>query len=202
MLEDKMRHLIFAALTFLIFSFSARIYAEEKKPATFSNAKSHRTILGGYGQTHRNLGDTHVRVQQSDLILQYGHFLTEEAGKSWYKVRHEILIELPFSYVFHPDDGIMTGINFLACWDFTATEKIVPYIFAGGGLVYTNIDVSGLGSDYNGNYQGGIGIHYLIHKNTALDFNYRLHHISNANTVEPNDPLNSSKFLLGITLLK
>ncbi|MBI5055449.1 MAG: acyloxyacyl hydrolase [Nitrospirae bacterium] len=167
----------------------------------FSKAKSHWTFLGGFGQTHRNLGSTHVRVQQADTILQYGYFLTEEAGRSWYKVRHEILIELPISYVFHPDDGIMTGINFLACWDFTASEKIVPYFFAGGGLVYTNIDIPGLGSDYNGNYQGGVGVHYFIDKNVTLDLNYRLHHVSNANTVKPNDPLNSSKFLFGLSFL-
>lgn len=179
----------------------SQAFAQEEKQVSFSNAKSHWTFMGGFGQTHRNLGATHVRVQQADTILQYGYFLTEEAGRSWYKVRHEILIELPFSYVFHPDDGIMTGINFLACWDFTAYEKIVPYLFAGGGLVYTNIDVPGLGSDYNGNYQGGAGVHYFIKRNITFDLNYRLHHISNANTVKPNDPLNSSKFLFGMSFL-
>ncbi len=192
-----------AAVLMLLTIFSpAFSFAQEDKTTGFNNAKDHRTILGGYGQTHRNLGDTMTRVQQVDAILQYGYFLTEEAGRSWYKVRHEILFELPFSIVFHPDDAIMTGINVLACWDFTASEKIVPYLFAGGGFVYTNVNVPGLGSDFNGNYQGGFGVHYFISKNTAIDFNYRLHHISNASTAEPNEPLNSSKFLVGVTFLK
>jgi hypothetical protein len=112
-----------------------------------------------------------------------------------------MLIEV-LSAVYHPKSAVMTGINFLACWDFTASEKIVPYIFAGGGFVYTNLDLPGLGSEFNGNYQGGFGLRYLIKERTAVEFNYRLHHISNADTADPNEPLNSSKILFGISFLK
>lgn len=188
-------------LLLIVFS-TAGSYAQEEKPLGFSNAKGHWTLLGGYGNTHTNFGDTQERVQVVDLILQYGHFLTKEGGKSWYKVRHEVMIELPFAAVFHPHGAIMAGVNLLACWDFTASEKIVPYVFAGGGLVYTNLNLEGMGRDLNGNYQTGTGIHYFIDKKTVLNFNYRLHHISNANTAEPNEPLNSSKFLVGMTFLR
>lgn len=189
-------------IIFLIPSVTSPAFSLEEGAVNFSNAKDHWTVLGGYGQTHRNLGDTRTRVQQLDAKLQYGYFLTEEAGKSWYKVRHEVLIELPFSVVFHPDDAVITGVNVLACWDFTASDIIVPYFFAGGGFVYTDLNVPELGSDFNGNYQGGIGVHYILKKNLIIDLNYRLHHISNAGTAEPNNPLNSSKFLLGLTFLK
>jgi lipid A 3-O-deacylase len=190
-----------AVLMLFILLSTAASHAQEEKPLGFNNAKGHLTLLGGYGNTHTNLGDTQDRVQQVDLILQYGHFLTKEGGKSWYKVRHEVMVELPFSAVFDPQGAIMTGINLLACWDFTASEKIVPYVFAGGGLVYTNLDIPGMGRELNGNYQTGTGIHYFINKKTVLNFNYRLHHISNANTADPNEPLNSSKFLAGLSIL-
>ncbi|RJR14980.1 MAG: acyloxyacyl hydrolase [Nitrospiraceae bacterium] len=191
--------MVILLLTFFSGSFSN---AQEDNKPDFSNAKGHWTLLGGYGNTHTNFGDTQDRVQELDLILQYGHFLTKEAGKSWYKVRHEIMLELPFSAVFHPHGAIMAGINLLACWDFTASEKIVPYVFAGGGLVYTNLGLEGMGRELNGNYQTGTGIHYIIDKRTVLNFNYRLHHISNANTADPNEPLNSSKFLVGVSFLR
>ena len=190
-----------AVIMLCVFFSPAAPYAQEEKSTEFSTAKDHWTLLGGYGTTHRNLGDTNTRVQEVDLILQYGYFLTGEAGKSWYKVRHEVLLELPFYTVFHPKDAIMTGFNVLACWDFTSSEKMVPYIFAGGGMLYTNLDIPGLGSELNGNYQAGLGLHYFIKKQAAINFNYRLHHISNANTHDPNEPLNASKFLVGMTFL-
>ena len=191
-----------AVLILLVIFFPAGSYAQEEQTLGFSNVKDHWTLLGGYGITHTNMGSTHTKVQEVDLILQYGYFLTKEAGRSWYKVRHEVMVEFPFSVVFDPKGAIMAGINLLACWDFTASEKIVPYVFAGGGLVYTNLDIPGLGRELNGNYQTGTGIHYFIDKKTVLNFNYRLHHISNANTADPNEPLNSSKFLIGMTFLK
>jgi len=195
--------LLSAMIILLLTLFSSAVsHAQDDKTLGFSNAKSHWTVLGGYGNTHTNFGDTQDRVQEFDLILQYGHFLTKEAGRSWYKVRHEIMLELPFSAVFHPHGAIMAGINLLACWDFTASEKIVPYVFAGGGLVYTNLGLDGMGRELNGNYQTGTGIHYLMDKHTILNFGYRLHHISNANTADPNEPLNSSKFLIGISFLR
>lgn len=191
-----------AALILFIVLSSAATYAQEEKALGFGNAKGHWTLLGGYGNTLTHLGDTQDRVQEVDVILQYGHFLTKEAGRSWYKVRHEVMVELPFSAVFDPNGAIMAGINILACWDFTASDKVVPYVFAGGGLVYTNLDLQGLGRELNGNYQTGTGIHYFANKKTALNFNFRLHHISNANTAEPNEPLNSIKFLVGMSFLR
>ena len=100
-----------------------------------------------------------ARVKDIDIIVQYGRFLTAEAGKSWYKGRHALLVELPLYIVYHPETALMAGINFLASWNFTASDKMVPYIFGGGGLVYTNLDSEDLSTDYNGNYQGGIGVH-------------------------------------------
>lgn len=191
--------MVILLLTFFSGSFSN---AQEDNKPDFSNAKSHWTVLGGYGITHTNMGSTRTKVQQVDLVVQYGRFLTGEGGRSWYKVRHEIMVELPFSFVYDPEGAIMAGVNLLACWDFTGLGKVVPYVFAGGGLVYTNLDIPGLGRELNGNYQTGTGIHYLLDNKTILNFGYRLHHISNANTAEPNEPLNSSKFLVGVSFLR
>ena len=195
------RHPFFTLLIVLSILSSSLSFAQEKSSAGFNKAKGHWTFLGGYGVTHKGFGDTRTRVESVDFILQYGYFLTGEAGNSWYRGRHEILIELPVYTVFHPETAIMTGINFLACWNFTSAEKTIPYVFAGGGPVYTNLDIPGLGSKLNGNYQAGLGFHYFTDSNHSFDFNYRLHHISNAGTAEPNEPLNSSKFLLGISFI-
>jgi hypothetical protein len=197
---------IFMTYRFLVFFLLINLflvaapYAGEQKPSDSNQSKDHWALLCGYGVTHPGLGDTRTRVEDVDLIFQYGHFLSE-AGRSWYKVRHKLLIEIPFYIVYHPESAIMTGINFLASWDFTASKEIIPYFFVGGGFMYTNLNVPELGTDYNGNYQGGIGIHYVIGDNTSIEINYRYHHISNADTAQPNDPLNSTKFLVGVSFL-
>jgi hypothetical protein len=36
----------------------------------------------------------------------------------------------------------------------------------------------------------------------ALNLEYRYHHVSNANTAAPNEPLNSSKILVGISIFR
>ncbi len=198
-MKNNIGYCFFMVLVLSIFFFVCTTFAQERKIAGFNKAKSHWTFLGGYGVTHKGFGNTNTKVETADFILQYGYFLSEEAVKSWYRGRHEILIEVPFSLVFHPEKAIVTGINFLACWNFTASERIIPYVFVGGGPVYTNLDISGLGSEFNGNYQAGLGFNYFIQENTSINFNYRLHHISNSGIAEPNEPLNSSRILLGFS---
>ncbi|MBI4837696.1 MAG: acyloxyacyl hydrolase [Nitrospirae bacterium] len=198
---ENVKYFRFLAVLFIaVILVAAETSAQEAQG--FQNAKNHWTFLGGYGITHPGLGDTRTRVETVDFILQYGYFLSDEKGKSWYRSRHELLIEVPFYRVMHPETAIITGLNFLACWNFTASKKIIPYISAGGGPVYTNLNAPELGSQFHGNYQARAGFHYLISKNMAVDFHYRFHHISNANTADPNSPLNSSKMLFGISYLQ
>jgi len=177
---------------------ASQAFAEEPGPGV-DTAKGHWTISTGYGVTHPGLGATESKVETIDMILSYGHYLSEEAGRSWYKGRHEIIFELPVHLVVHPETTPMVGITILACWTFTASKTFAPYIFGGGGLVYTDLNVPELGRKLNGTHQVGAGIHYFFRKNASLDFSYRFHHISNAGTAEPNGPLNSSKMLFGIS---
>jgi hypothetical protein len=159
-------------------------------------------LLGGYGVTHPGLGSTEEYVETAELVLRYGRFLTDVTGRSWYRGRHELLVEVPVHMVVEPDQAPMAGVNFLACWTFTSPKRLHPYIFAGGGLLYTEADIPGMGSNLNGNYQYGLGLHYRpVNAGRAYHVNieYRFHHISNADTEEPNVPLNGSKLLVGLT---
>ncbi len=202
LIKNNKYHQFITILAISIIFFAPAVFAQDKKMAEFRSAKSQWTFLGGYGVTHPGLGATNTRVQTADLILRYGYFLSGEVGQSWYKGRHEILFEIPVHLVVSPETAIITGVNFLACWNFTAPEKIAPYVFAGGGPIYTNLNVPELGSEFNGGYQAGLGFHYFINGNTSIDLSYRFHHISNAGTAEPNGPLNSSKILFGISFFQ
>lgn len=200
--KNKINCQLFVILVFSIFFFVSETCAEENNGAGLHDATSQWSILGGYGVTHRGISRTRTKVETIDLVLRRGYFFTKEIGKSWYKGRHEWIFEIPVHYVTNPEKAIMTGINLLGCWNLTSSEKIVPYFFAGGGLLYTDLNVPELGSKFNFNYQAGTGIHYFITRDTSIEFNYRYHHISNAGTAKPNDPLNSSKILLGISFFQ
>ena len=156
-------------------------------------------FLGGYGQSYPGWGQTTQRVETIDFIPRYNHIVFDEIGSGWYKGFHSTLFEFPVSLILNPGISSMIGINFLACYTFTVNDRLQPYIFGGGGPVYIFADIPGMGTKFNGNYQFGIGLEYFLNKQNHLLFEYRYHHISNAGTAEPNEPLNSSKLIIGIT---
>jgi hypothetical protein len=92
----------------------------------------------------------------------------------------------------------MVGVNILGTWLFTANQQTLPYLLGGGGVLYTDADISGLGSELNFNWQFGVGLRRTT-RFGQLFMEYRFHHISNANRKDPNDSLNSSKVLVGIS---
>ena len=195
------RLLSFAIVAALLFLCPGPLFAAEEH--MIQDASSEYAFLTGYGITHRGFGDTHTQVETFDMILRYGHFLSSELGKGhWYQGRHELLLELPFHMAVDHHDRTMFGGYMLGSWKFTAPKQLVPYVFAGGGVLYVDLGLPTMGTRLNFSYQGGTGIQYFIHKDLALMAEYRYHHISNAGTSHPNEPLNSSKFLIGISLYR
>lgn len=156
-------------------------------------------VIGGYGRSFPGWGRTTQRVETLDLVLRHNHHIFNEIGSGWYRGFHSILMELPLHLVVSPEISAMIGLNFLACYTFTVNDRWRPYLFGGGGPVYSFADIPGMGAELNGNYQFGIGFEYDAGSQHHLLFEYRYHHISNGGGSEPNDPLNSSKLLIGIT---
>lgn len=168
----------------------------------FRSASGELALLAGYGITHRGFGATRTQVQTADTILRYGYFLSAEHGSGWYRGRHELFMELPVHLVVDPRLRTMTGGYLLGSWKFTSLESLAPYVFAGGGVLYNDLGLATQGTRLNFSYQGGCGLQYLIRPDTAIGIEYRYHHVSNAGTAEPNEPLNSSKILLSISLFR
>ncbi len=159
------------------------------------------SVLGGYGATHVGMGLTREHVETGDIVLRYERVLVDDMGASWYKGRHDLLVELPASFLA-ADVPPMIAVNFLASYFFSSFDEYEPYIFLGGGPVYIAADIPGMGSRLNGNYQTGMGVAFKTDKDYHLIVEYRFHHISNAGAASPNVPLNSSKLLVGITFLR
>jgi opacity protein-like surface antigen len=168
-----------------------------------STAKGEFGILTGYGSSFVGFGETRHKVQTWDAILRAGFFLSDEIGKgSWYQGRHEVLLELPYHLALDHDGRSMVGGYVLGHWRFTSLDKVVPYLLAGGGPLFVDLGLPTMGTKLCFSYQGGTGLQYPIDKNTALSLEYRYHHISNAGTASPNEPINSNKILMGISFYR
>ena len=189
-------------LLVVVILVSVPLWSEAADASFFRKADAEYSVLTGYGITHRGFGDTRTQVQTFDTILRYGRFLSGDLGEGWYRVRHELLLELPLHVAVDHDGRVMTGGYVLGYWKFTAPKDFVPYLFAGGGVLYVDLGLPTMGSRLDFSYQGGTGVQYFIARDTALSFEYRYHHVSNANTASPNEPLNSSKILMGISIFR
>lgn len=166
-------------------------------------AKNEVALLTGYGITHRDFGATRTQVQTWDAIARYGYFLSDVIGQgSWYQGRHELLMEIPYHLAIDQGGRSMTGGYLLGSWKFTNIENLAPYIFAGGGVLFVDLGLPSMGTKLDFSYQAGTGLQYLVRKDLGLMAEYRYHHISNAGSASPNEPLNSSKILLGISFFR
>jgi opacity protein-like surface antigen len=188
------------SLAFVFLVSSAALADNQIK--TTADASYELTLLTGYGITHRGFGETRTQVQTWDAIARLGWYLSDDIGKgSWYQGRHQLLVELPYHLAVDHSGRSMVGGYLLGSWKFTSMTSIKPYIFAGGGPVYVGLGLPSMGAKLNFSYQGGTGIQIPIAQATMLNLEYRYHHISNAGTANPNEPLNSSKILLGVSWL-
>ncbi|NMC74459.1 MAG: acyloxyacyl hydrolase [Geobacteraceae bacterium] len=199
MVTSMTRILILAALAVLCLPFPA---ARADDGVDLKSAGYEYTLLSGYGITHRGFGDTRTQVQTVDCIGRFGWFLSRELGSGWYTGRHELLVELPVHTVVDPRVSPMVGGYLLGSWKFTSPDNWAPYVFAGGGILYVDLGLPTMGSRLDFSYQGGAGVQYFIRKGLALSLEYRYHHISNAGTATPNEPLNSSKILMGVSVFR
>lgn len=191
------------ALTLVLHIFTTLDNAVADQTITHRTAKSELAILTGYGISHRYFGETRTQVQTWDTIARFGYFLSDEIGTGyWYQGRHELLMELPYHLAIDQGGKSMVGGYLLGSWKFTSMEDLVPYIFAGGGILFVDMGLPSMGTSLDFSYQGGTGLQYMLRKNVALQLEYRYHHISNAGTASPNEPINSSKFLLGVSFFR
>ncbi|HBG06478.1 MAG: lipid A 3-O-deacylase [Geobacteraceae bacterium GWC2_58_44] len=192
------------ALLVILLVTAATGVAKAQQIPPFPVASTEYSFLVGYGITHRGLGETRTEVQTVDFVGRFGYFLSDEFGVGWYRGQFEHVLELPIHLVVDPKTRVMIGGNLLAKWNFTGLvdDRLLPYLFAGGGLLYVDLGLPSMGSRLDFSYGGGTGLQYLVREDMAISAEYRYHHISNASTAQPNEPLNSSKLLFGISLFR
>lgn len=188
------------SLALCLLLFLSLLDPDSARADVFDTSRDSSSLLAGYGQSIPGWGTTTQRVETIDLVYRYNHLIFAAMGSGWYKGYPSTFLEVPVHAVVRPDSSVMVGLNFLAAYTFTSDQKWQPYLFGGGGPVYSFADIPGMGAELNGNYQFGFGLDHTLTGGRHVLVEVRYHHISNASTEDPNIPLNSFKILVGFSL--
>jgi hypothetical protein len=104
---------------------------------------------------------------------------------------------MPVYTVFTPN-GAVYGASikpFVFRWNFTANQRVVPYLHIAGGVLFTTSDVPPPNtSSINFTTQIGGGIHYFVRPDRSFDFGVDVVHHSNASLGDHNPGYNASVF--------
>lgn len=121
-------------------------------------------------------------------------------GDAWYRGNVELVAEGAFLLNLEPKDGFAGGITAMFRYNFLPQGALIPFVQAGAGILALDFDLRNRSDGFNFSVQGGFGFHYFIADRTAFTGEWRYHHISNAYIERPNLAINSSLFLLGVSL--
>lgn len=109
--------------------------------------------------------------------------------------------ELFLVLITHPYYRPMLGVNPLQFqYEFTSVGRVTPYLTAGAGVLYAEINRRETGADINFNLSVAAGAKYAVSDRWSLVLEYRHIHISNAGLDEPNSGLNTNTFLAGVSI--
>jgi Lipid A 3-O-deacylase (PagL) len=132
--------------------------------------------------------------------FRYGWILTEGHGPSILHGRFEYALDTTPIFWFFQPGGTALGAGLspvVLKWNFDAGDRVVPYVEANAGFVFTSRDVPP--GAWRGNFtsSGAIGAHFLRERGN-LSAEIRFMHISNANLTTYNPGINTIQVRIGL----
>ena len=135
-------------------------------------------------------------------FTQLSGFIMWDYDKVWHHWAPDPLrfkVEGTAGLTVSPNIRAMVSVGMMALYylEFIASERLVPYLEGGIGVVYTDFQVEGQGSRFNFNPQIGIGMEFKVDSGKPFFTALRLSHISNAGLQDENRGVNSVVWMLG-----
>ena len=135
-------------------------------------------------------------------FTQLSGFIMWDYDKVWHHWAPDPLrfkVEGTAGLTVSPNKRAMASVGMMALYylEFIASDRLVPYLEGGIGVVYTDYQVKGQGSRFNFNPQIGIGAEFLVGSGAPFFTAFRLSHISNAGLHDENRGVNSIVWMLG-----
>lgn len=136
------------------------------------------------------------------LFPNYQYNLTGVMGNSWYQGALNWHLEAGVAHILNRNGENLLGFTPLQFqYKFLDPKRRwAPNALIGAGVSWTDWDEPAnreLGGEFQFLVQGGVGLEYFL-DNWSYSLNYRMLHISNANTKVPNLGLNAHIISLGV----
>ena len=111
----------------------------------------------------------------------------------------EVVYEPFISTIVHPEANIEFGLPIFLKYSYPLTEKLYPFLELGTGPYYMSLRTVEQSTHFNFIDQAGIGISYFLKENLAIQVTYRYRHVSNFSIREPNNGIEASVYLVGMS---
>jgi hypothetical protein len=135
------------------------------------------------------------------LSLAYGHMLGPVLSENhWWRGNFELRLELFGGVQFSSDLDWLVGFTPHVRYHFATGSRWIPFLDAGLGVGFTGIGPPDLGSVFEFNLQGAVGVQWMVRDDLAITFEGRYMHISNAGLSEYNYGLNAWMGMVGVTM--
>ena len=133
--------------------------------------------------------------------LRWGRRLTGELGDSWARGHVQYAVEaIPLYFQFQSETVYGAGVTpFLLRYHFTASDRLVPFVEAGAGMLLTTDQVPEDTSRFNFTPQAGVGMQVASSGNSGWVLGLRYHHTSNAGIARRNPGINAIMFHAGFS---
>jgi len=111
----------------------------------------------------------------------------------------EVGLEPYYRRYTEPASAFWGGLTLVLRYHFLSLGRFVPYAEVAGGAGGTDLRVKEIDSDFAFVIWGGVGASYFVTDSTAIYAGYRLEHVSNGNTSQPNRGFESHVGVLGVS---
>ena len=158
------------------------------------------SIEGGYGEQF-DLGNlTITGLDAFNAGVRLGWLPWGATGSGPLKGALELGLEPFYQRFFDPEEAFFAGLGVVARYHFLPLGRFVPHVELGVAPGATDLNVREQRTDFVFLLFGGVGASYFITERTALYAGYRLQHISNAGTDNPNQGINSHTGVIGVSI--
>jgi len=169
----------------------------------FGLGKQEIALAAGYGfglPIGGSKGTESEDVQYAYLAPRWGIGISNPlGGDAWYRGNFELLVEGSFFFNHKPKSGTAAGGAAIFRYNFLSGDTFIPFLEAGAGIISLDFDLDNQADGLNFTTQGGLGFHYFFSERTALTGEWRFLHISNAGINSPNNGINTSLLLVGVS---
>ena len=170
-------------------------------PPLFDFGPQQVGLLLGYGHGIKFLGSGRTEGHQVRELIMLPYWQIEltrpPVESDWYKGTLGFRAEATILVNFAPRSGVAGGLGLLLRYSLTRWDPIIPYVQAGAGVIGLDFDLAKQADGLAFIPQAGLGLVYRQGPHLSFDLGFRFHHISNAETKNPNGGIDTLQVLAG-----